>query len=72
MAAPKRTGWGSFLSQAVAGVEARLDNILADEGDGSAQQKETKPTPAPAATTPSAAKQSPGMRYRRPCFLYWC
>lgn len=23
--------WGSFLQQAVAGVEARLDNILAEE-----------------------------------------
>ncbi|KAL2132572.1 hypothetical protein VTI74DRAFT_3627 [Chaetomium olivicolor] len=48
--------WGSFLSQAVAGVEARLDNILA-ENDGSTeqQQKETKP-----AAPPSPAKQSPG------------
>ncbi|KAK3986920.1 TATA element modulatory factor [Cladorrhinum sp. PSN332] len=48
------TRWGSFLSQAVAGVEARLDNILAEE-DGSSQTKETKPA-APA----SPVKQIPG------------
>ncbi|KAK4127136.1 hypothetical protein N657DRAFT_653451 [Parathielavia appendiculata] len=53
MAAPSR--WGSFLSQAVAGVEARLDTILADNDEGAAQQKEPKPT-IPA----SSAKQSPG------------
>jgi hypothetical protein len=47
--------WGSFLSQAVAGVEARLDKVLADEDDA-AQQKEDKP-----ATPASPAKQSPGM-----------
>lgn len=37
MAAPaKQTSrWGSFLQQAVAGVESRLDNILA-EGDDQA------------------------------------
>ena len=54
--------WGSFLSQAVAGVEARLDNILAEE-DGAAQQKEGKP-----ATPASPVKQSPGMScYRLEC-----
>ncbi|KAK3902725.1 TATA element modulatory factor 1 TATA binding-domain-containing protein [Staphylotrichum tortipilum] len=53
MAAPSR--WGSFLSQAVAGVEARLDNILAEE-EGAAQQRETKPV-----TPGSPAKQSPSI-----------
>lgn len=48
--------WGSLLSQAVAGVEARLDNILADNEDETGQQKETK-SEAP----PSPAKQSPSM-----------
>ncbi|KAK3936301.1 TATA element modulatory factor [Diplogelasinospora grovesii] len=50
--------WGSFLSQAVAGVEARLDTILADD-DNSARQGEAKPSlsPSPAAATPP--KQSP-------------
>ncbi|TQN65198.1 Protein sgm1 [Colletotrichum shisoi] len=44
MAAPaKSTRWGSFLQQAVAGVEARLDNILAEGENGS-----TLPQPAPA------------------------
>ncbi|KAG5974353.1 hypothetical protein E4U55_008219, partial [Claviceps digitariae] len=38
MAAPaKQSRWGSLLSQAVAGVESRLDNILTD-GDGSESQ----------------------------------
>ncbi|KAJ0164577.1 Protein sgm1 [Colletotrichum tanaceti] len=36
MAAPaKSTRWGSFLQQAVAGVEARLDTILAEGENGS-------------------------------------
>ncbi|KAK4197834.1 putative TATA element modulatory factor [Triangularia verruculosa] len=47
--------WGSFLTQAVAGVEARLDNILSEDNDGTTQAKETKPAP-PA----SPVKQSPG------------
>lgn len=58
MAAPNR--WGSFLSQAVAGVEARLDNILAENEDGTPQQKDSKP-----AAPVSPAKQSPGMSRRR-------
>lgn len=57
MAAPNR--WGSFLSQAVAGVEARLDTILADEGG--VQEKDGKPVAQPAAAPASPAKQSPGM-----------
>lgn len=62
MAAPAKQAssrWGSFLSQAVAGVEAKLDTILADDYDDAAQQnKEPKPaaTPPPA---PSPAKASP-------------
>ncbi|KAK4131800.1 hypothetical protein BT67DRAFT_484715 [Trichocladium antarcticum] len=55
MAAPNR--WGSFLSQAVAGVEARLDTILADEGG--VQEKDAKPVAQPAAAPASPAKQSP-------------
>ncbi|OHE91771.1 M protein repeat protein [Colletotrichum orchidophilum] len=50
MAAPaKSTRWGSFLQQAVAGVEARLDNMLA-EGENGAIQSET-PQPTTASTT---------------------
>jgi hypothetical protein len=38
MASPRRpakqtSGWGGFLQQAVASVESKLDNILADEED---------------------------------------
>ncbi|KAF1989409.1 hypothetical protein K402DRAFT_272110 [Aulographum hederae CBS 113979] len=36
---PKQKGWGSFLSGAVAGLESRLDNILADEADASAKSR---------------------------------
>jgi hypothetical protein len=54
--------WGSFLSQAVAGVEARLDNILAENEEGAggdpAQQKEGRP-----ASPASPAKQTPGMSF---------
>ncbi|ODH53052.1 hypothetical protein GX48_00922 [Paracoccidioides brasiliensis] len=28
---PKKSGWGGFLQQAIAGVESRLDTILADQ-----------------------------------------
>jgi TATA element modulatory factor len=54
MSAPQKTSrWGSFLSQAVAGVEARLDNILAEE-DSSSKKSSEQPvtTAAPAATAP--------------------
>jgi hypothetical protein len=41
--------WGSFLQQAVAGVESRLDTILAEgseEPAPPAQKKPANPTPA--------------------------
>ncbi|KAK0656176.1 TATA element modulatory factor 1 TATA binding-domain-containing protein [Cercophora newfieldiana] len=67
MAAPSKQSsrWGSFLSQAVAGVEARLDNILAEtEGDVAQQQKDSKATSPPTAVPPApvvtSTKQSPG------------
>ncbi|KAK1709041.1 M protein repeat protein [Colletotrichum lupini] len=52
MAAPaKSTRWGSFLQQAVAGVEARLDNMLAEGENGAippqAPQSATASTTAP-------------------------
>lgn len=55
MTAPQKQGskWGSFLSQAVAGVESRLDNLLADgiEEPGAITNKPTTPVPiAPAKT----------------------
>ncbi|KAK2001731.1 M protein repeat protein [Colletotrichum falcatum] len=49
MAAPaKSTRWGSFLQQAVAGVEARLDNILAEGENGPNLPQSTQPAAAPA------------------------
>ncbi|KAK1954672.1 M protein repeat protein [Colletotrichum sublineola] len=49
MAAPaKSTRWGSFLQQAVAGVEARLDNILAEGENGPNPPQSTEPAIAPA------------------------
>ncbi|KAK3394007.1 TATA element modulatory factor 1 TATA binding-domain-containing protein [Podospora didyma] len=57
MAAPpskQSTRWGSFLSQAVAGVEARLDNILADNEDG------TGPATGPGAGQPKESKSAAG------------
>ncbi|KAI0882680.1 TATA element modulatory factor 1 TATA binding-domain-containing protein [Annulohypoxylon maeteangense] len=52
----KSSRWGSFLSQAVAGVEARLDNILAEEESAkqTASQKPTRPSSASSTTTPNA------------------
>jgi len=64
MAAPaKQTSrWGSLLQQAVAGVESRLDNILAEGageggvGDEGLQAKKTAvPTPAPVAAKPESS-----------------
>lgn len=52
MSAPQKSSkWGSFLSQAVAGVEARLDNILAE--DGAPKDSTTPAVAATAAPTPS-------------------
>ncbi|KAK1975509.1 M protein repeat protein [Colletotrichum cereale] len=49
MAAPaKSTRWGSFLQQAVAGVEARLDNILAEGENGPNPPQSAQPAAAPA------------------------
>lgn len=64
MAAPvKQTSrWGSLLQQAVAGVESRLDNILAEGvGDGGVRdeglqaKKPPVATPAPVAAKPESS-----------------
>ncbi|KAM3550177.1 hypothetical protein ARSEF4850_008475 [Beauveria asiatica] len=69
MAAPNKSSsrWGSFLSQAVAGVESRLDNILSEEETssnvpGTHQQHKSQPqTTAPTQTSavPAATKITP-------------
>ncbi|KAK0628524.1 TATA element modulatory factor 1 TATA binding-domain-containing protein [Bombardia bombarda] len=58
MTAPAKQSsrWGSFLSQAVAGVEARLDTILAENDDGPGDSKRKpprrpRPLPSRAAST---------------------
>ncbi|ROW18269.1 hypothetical protein VPNG_00389 [Cytospora leucostoma] len=50
-----KSRWGSLLSQAVAGVEARLDTILAEED--AANKEAPKPSPSP---TPSQQTKPPG------------
>ena len=52
--------WGSLLQQAVAGVESRLDNILADEDSFSAAviRKETVDQPRKTATMTVPTKKS--------------
>ncbi len=73
MAAPNKSSsrWGSFLSQAVAGVESRLDNILADADESSAPasgpaaaSKPKPPSQPPASSVanavPPGIKPSPG------------
>ncbi|GAP90332.1 putative M protein repeat protein [Rosellinia necatrix] len=60
-ASQKSSRWGSFLSQAVAGVEARLDNILAEEdaskgstaSTGASSASPAPPTPPARSTTPA-------------------
>jgi len=65
MAAPTKQAassrWGSFLQQAVAGVESRLDNILA-EGDeaGSAASANSKTNAAAAGGKTGGGALTPG------------
>ncbi|RDW66191.1 hypothetical protein BP6252_09826 [Coleophoma cylindrospora] len=55
MAAPSKQSsrWGSFLQQAVAGVESRLDNMLAEADEAGAQK--------PAVTPPAVTKAQEGI-----------
>jgi hypothetical protein len=43
--AKQSSRWGSFLQQAVAGVESRLDNILTDAEEGGKVGKPPTTTP---------------------------
>ncbi|KAL7892556.1 TATA element modulatory factor 1 TATA binding domain-containing protein [Trichoderma sp. SZMC 28014] len=58
MSAPGKQAsrWGSFLQQAVAGVESRLDNILAESDD---DRSATPPAAAAAASTTTPTTASP-------------
>lgn len=61
--------WGSFLSQAVGGLESRLDNILAEAADPGSQyarqQQQQQQQQATATVTTNGTlqpvKPSPGM-----------
>ncbi|KAI1770941.1 TATA element modulatory factor 1 TATA binding-domain-containing protein [Hypoxylon cercidicola] len=56
MSAPQKSSrWGSFLSQAVAGVEARLDTILAEEDSGKQGPPRPTRTPSASSTTPTTS-----------------
>ncbi|RYO80561.1 hypothetical protein DL766_002897 [Monosporascus sp. MC13-8B] len=68
MSAPQKSRWGSFLSQAVAGVEARLDNILAEDdstgnrpttGSRSASSSSPVPPAAASVSNPPARSTTP-------------
>ncbi|KAF7543384.1 hypothetical protein G7Z17_g10785 [Cylindrodendrum hubeiense] len=70
---PSSSRWGSFISQAVAGVESRLDNMLTEGEEAErlrqlqASQKPvaaTKPAPQPAqpAANPAPAPSKPSSR----------
>lgn len=39
MSAQRKGGWGSLLGSAVAGLESRLDTILADDDQASAKSR---------------------------------
>jgi len=44
MSAQRKGGWGSLLGSAVAGLESRLDNILADDEQAAAKAKASAET----------------------------
>ncbi|KAB5580410.1 TATA element modulatory factor 1 TATA binding-domain-containing protein [Coniochaeta sp. 2T2.1] len=50
-----KSGWGSLLSKAVAGVEARLDTILAEGDEAQKDNKSTQPTATSSAPAPAPA-----------------
>ncbi|PHH63702.1 hypothetical protein CDD81_5574 [Ophiocordyceps australis] len=59
MAAPgKSSRWGSLLSQAVAGVESRLDNMLTESDQGPGQTQRAQSPSARAAQTKSSSANS--------------
>ncbi|KAJ8131476.1 hypothetical protein O1611_g2148 [Lasiodiplodia mahajangana] len=68
-ASQKSSRWGSFLSQAVAGVEARLDNILAEDDatKGSTTPAAVpNPSPAPPAENPPHPHRYTNLLWEQP------
>ncbi|ERT00213.1 hypothetical protein HMPREF1624_03584 [Sporothrix schenckii ATCC 58251] len=56
------TRWGSLLSQAVAGVEARLDTILSDADDSTKPQEQKPPAKPAAPAKPNTARSGSSNR----------
>jgi hypothetical protein len=73
MAAPTKSTsrWGSLLQQAVAGVESRLDNILAEgAGEAGVGEEGLQVKKAPVATPPPAAAKPESSMLRANHYLY--
>lgn len=68
MAAPgKQSRWGSFLSQAVAGVESRLDNMLSETEEAARlQDGSADGLASPTASAPTTTKQQPAPQQLAP------
>jgi hypothetical protein len=62
--AKKSSGWGSFLQQAVAGVESRLDTILADDEPAKNAKTATKAPDQPGLQVGMSASPQRGSRAR--------
>lgn len=61
MASQSKSRWGNFLQQAVAGVESRLDTILADDAS-SATATNTDGNPAEQASRKEIMAMSAGQK----------
>lgn len=59
MSAQRKGGWGSFLNSAVAGLESRLDTILAEDDHTGARSKA-----ADAAAKPEGAEKTDADKQR--------
>lgn len=64
----KKGGWGSLLSGAVAGIESRLDNILAEENALAAQKAAdgVRPNGLPTGTGSATVSRTPSARRAKP------
>jgi hypothetical protein len=69
MSAPKKGGWGSLLGSAVAGLESRLDGILADDPQVAAKAKADAETAKQAADKQRLQVEQGGYTEIRLCTL---
>lgn len=54
-----KSKWGSFLSQAVANVESRLDNILAEDEQQQQQQQQQQKSNQSRSPAPTQQSKAP-------------